>query len=123
MARDPKQKKTRSALDDVKTIEASIHLHKRVHGLGFKHRSPRAVKEVRAWVTKLMGTKDVRLDPKANHVIWQLGIKDVPRRLRFRLERKRNDDDQAKERLYTLVTPVLGITNFHGLQTTVIDQE
>lgn len=36
---------------------------------------------------------------------------------------KRNDDDQAKERLYTLVTPVLGITNFHGLQTTVIDQE
>merc|ERR1712098_736190 len=49
--------------------------------------------------------------------------KGVPRRIRVRLERKRNDDEDAKEKLYTYATPVLGITNFHGLQTTVIEQD
>jgi len=33
------------------------------------------------------------------------------------------DDEDAKEKLYTYATPVLGITNFHGLQTTVIEQD
>ena len=72
---------------------------------------------------KTMGTNDVRLDPKLNQEIWKLGVKDVPRRIRVRLERKRNDDEDAKEKLYTYATPVLGITNFHGLQTTVIEQD
>ena len=58
-----------------------------------------------------------------NQEIWKLGVKDVPRRIRVRLERKRNDDEDAKEKLYTYATPVLGITNFHGLQTTVIEQD
>lgn len=36
---------------------------------------------------------------------------------------QRNDDEDAKEKLYVQATPILGITNFHGLQTTVVDQE
>jgi large subunit ribosomal protein L31e len=59
-----------------------------VHSVGFKHRAPKGVKAVQKWAADLMGTKDVRLDPKANQVIWGLGVKDVPRRLRFRLERE-----------------------------------
>ena len=83
----------------------------------FKKRAPRGVKEVVKFAQKTMGTNDVRLDPKLNQEIWKLGVKDVPRRIRVRLERKRN------EKLYTYATPVLGITNFHGLQTTVIEQD
>lgn len=41
----------------------------------------------------------------------------------FILAGKRNDDESAKEKLYTYATPILGITDFHGLQTTVVDQE
>lgn len=37
---------------------------------------------------KAMGTQDVRLDPKLNQEIWKLGVKDVPRRIRVRLERE-----------------------------------
>lgn len=69
-----------------------------------------------------MGTSDVRLDPKLNQAIWAQGIKSVPHRIRVKLERKRNDDESAKEKLYTYVSHV-PVTTFKGLQTTVVDAE
>ena len=73
-----------------------------------------------------MGTSDVRLDPKLNQAVWAQGIKTVPHRLRVKLESacwcyrggirfidddfvcigKRNDDENAKEKLYTYVSHV-----------------
>ena len=94
-----------------------------MHDTAFKKRAPKGVKEVVKFAQKAMGTKDVRVDPKLNQEVWKYGVKDVPRRIRVRLERKRNDDEDAKEKLYTYATPVLGITNFHGLETTVIEQD
>ncbi|EPQ32329.1 uncharacterized protein PFL1_00525 [Pseudozyma flocculosa PF-1] len=118
-----KGRKTRSALNDVVTREYTIHLHRRVHDVAFKKRAPKAVKAVIEFAQKTMGTKDVRIDPKLNQEIWKFGVKDFPRRLRVRLERKRNDDEGAKEKLYTYAVPILGLGNAKGLQTTVIDQE
>ena len=42
---------------DVVAREYTIHLHKALHGVGFKKRAPRAVKIVKAFATKMMGTK------------------------------------------------------------------
>ncbi|KAF8415789.1 ribosomal protein L31e-domain-containing protein [Boletus edulis BED1] len=114
MARTKKGDKTgkRSALQDVVTREYTIHLHKRVHGRSFKKRAPWAVKCVAEFARKSMGTKDVRIDPKLNQAVWAQGIKTVPHRIRVKLERKRNDEENAKEKLYT-----------YGLQTTVVDAE
>lgn len=117
------QGKKRSALHDVVTRDYTIHMHKRVHDTQFKQRAPKAIKEVVKFAQKAMGVKDVRVDPKLNQEVWKLGVRGVPRRLRVRLERKRNDDEDAKEKLYVYATPIVGITNFHGLQTTVVDQE
>ncbi|KIJ98606.1 hypothetical protein K443DRAFT_627661 [Laccaria amethystina LaAM-08-1] len=125
MAPAPKKKtggKTRSALQDVVTREYTIHLHKRVHGRSFKKRAPWAVKSVIDFAQKTMGTSDVRIDPKLNQAVWARGIKTVPHRLRVKLERKRNDEENAKEKLYTYVTHV-PVTSFKGLQTTVVDAE
>jgi large subunit ribosomal protein L31e len=122
-----------------------------VHDCAFKKKAPNAIKEVTKFAQHAMGVKDVRIDPKLNQEIWKLGVRGLPRRLRVRLERKvswtrsgvfemdhalltlyipcvstlnqRNDDEDAKEKLYVQATPILGITNFHGLQTTVVDQE
>lgn len=66
--------------------EYTIHLHKRVHNTQFKKRAPTGVKEVIKFAQKAMGTKEVRVDPKLNQEIWKLGVKDVPRRVRVRLE-------------------------------------
>jgi hypothetical protein len=72
-----------------------------------------------------MGTNDVRLDPKLNQAVWAQGIKTVPHRLRVKLESafnmlalmltsyidvaligKRNDEEGAKEKLFTYVSHV-----------------
>ena len=51
-----------------------------------------------------MGTTDVRIDVKLNKHVWSSGIRSVPRRVRVRIARKRNDEEDAKEELYSLVT-------------------
>ncbi|PPQ82982.1 hypothetical protein CVT24_012102, partial [Panaeolus cyanescens] len=114
--------KTRSALQDVVSREYTIHLHKRVHGRSFKKRAPWAVKSVIDFAQKTMGTKDVRIDPKLNQAVWAQGIKTVPHRIRVKLERKRNDDDNATEKLFTYVSHV-PVTSFKGLQTVVVDSQ
>ena len=49
---------------EVVTREYTIHLRKKLHGVGFKKRAPRAVKEVKAFAKKMMQT-DVRAAPAA----------------------------------------------------------
>ena len=40
----PKREKRGTAMGEVVTREYTINLHKRLHGIGFKYRAPRAVK-------------------------------------------------------------------------------
>ncbi|KAK0508989.1 hypothetical protein JMJ35_008360 [Cladonia borealis] len=110
----------RSAIADVVAREYTIHLHKRVHGVSFKKRAPRAIKEIREFAVKAMGTKDVRLDPQLNKKVWEAGIKGVPYRLRVRISRKRNDEEGAKEKLYSYVQAV-NVKNPKGLTTVVVE--
>ncbi|KAF7845995.1 hypothetical protein BT93_L5682 [Corymbia citriodora subsp. variegata] len=115
-------KKSRSAISDVVAREYTIHLHKRVHGIAFKKRAPRAIKEIKKFATIAMGTNDVRLDPQLNKKVWESGIKGVPFRLRVRISRKRNDEEGAKEKLYSYVQAVnVGRTEGKGLQTIVVE--
>ncbi|KAF3635583.1 60S ribosomal protein L31 [Capsicum annuum] len=85
---------------------------------------PTAIKEIRKFAQKAMGTKDVRMDVKLNKQIWSRGILSVPRRVRVRIARKRNDDEDAKEELYSLVTVAeIPPEGFKGLGTKVIEDD
>ncbi|KAJ5505334.1 Carbon-nitrogen hydrolase [Penicillium expansum] len=110
----------RSAIADVVSREYTINLHKRCHGVSFKKRAPKAIKEIRAFAEQAMGTKDVRVDPQLNKKVWEAGIKGVPFRLRVRISRKRNDEENAKERLYSHVQAV-NVKDPKGLHTTTVD--
>ncbi|PQE20241.1 60S ribosomal L31 protein [Rutstroemia sp. NJR-2017a BVV2] len=88
-------KTQKSAIDQVVAREYTIHLHKR-------------------------GTSDVRLDPQLNKKVWEAGIKGVPFRLRVRISRKRNDEEGAKEKLYSYVQAV-NVQNPKGLHTVVVE--
>ncbi|KPI42995.1 60S ribosomal protein L31-B [Cyphellophora attinorum] len=96
-------KKTRSAISDVVAREYTIHMHKRIFGVAFKKRAPRAIKEIKAFALQQMGTSDVRLDPQLN-------------------KKKRNDEEGAKEKLYSYVQAV-NVKNREakGLQTIVVE--
>merc|ERR1712179_716813 len=111
----PKEKKT-STMGEVVTREYTINLHKRLHGIGFKYRAPRAIKEIKKFAETRMGTADVRIDTRLNKAVWAKGVKSVPFRMRVRLARLRNEDEDSVNKLYTLVTHV-SVPTFKGLQT------
>ncbi|KAF9886867.1 hypothetical protein FE257_010990 [Aspergillus nanangensis] len=115
-------KKQRSAIADVVSREYTINMHRRMHGVTFKKRAPRAIKEIRAFAERAMGTKDVRVDPQLNKKVWEAGVKGVPYRLRVRISRKRNDEENAKEKLYSMVYAV-NVKDPKGLHTAVVDEE
>ena len=101
---------------DLVTRDYTIHLSKRVHKFQYKRRAPRAIKEIKKFATGAMNTKDVRIDTDLNKYVWATGIKNPPTRVRVRLSRKRNEDEDADEKLYTLAQLVT-VSSFKGLQT------
>eukprot|EP00658_Telonema_sp_P-2_P055210 TRINITY_DN438_c0_g2_i2.p1 TRINITY_DN438_c0_g2~~TRINITY_DN438_c0_g2_i2.p1 ORF type:complete len:145 (-),score=46.92 TRINITY_DN438_c0_g2_i2:20-454(-) len=118
--------KSSSARDDHVTREFTINLHKRLHSSTFKKRAPRAVRAIKKFATQMLGTSDVRIHPQLNKAVWSKGVKNVPHRLRVRCERRRNEDEDAKEKLFTIVTHVVvdPLDKKHGfatLQTTCGD--
>ncbi|KAJ3084262.1 60S ribosomal protein L31 [Rhizoclosmatium sp. JEL0117] len=126
MAKDATKKSTKkSTLNEVVTREFTIHLHKHVFGRTFKKRAPHAIKVIRKFAQNAMKTSDVRLDPSLNTEVWKKGVKSIPHRIRVRLSRKKNDDEGAKERLFTLVTavPIATSAGFKGLQNETIHDE
>ena len=87
--------KKESQKKEVITREYTVNLHKRVHKTSFKKKAPKAVKQIREFAQKAMGTNDVRLDVKLNKVLWSKGIRNIPHR-RVVISRRRNDDEDAK---------------------------
>lgn len=65
---------------------------------------------------------DVRIDVSLNKFLWSKGIRQVPKRVRVRLSRRVNDNEDASNKLYTLVTHV-AVDSFKGLLTKKIEEE
>lgn len=144
----PAERKERKTKPDLVTRDYTIHLSKMVHKTTFKKKAPRAIKAIRKFAEKAMGTKDVRIDSKLNQHVWATGVRKVsrircmrfdshliaffhylltfsclfsfcsqtPTRVRVRLSRKRNEDEEADEKLYTLAQ-LVEVSTFKGLQT------
>ena len=111
MARDSK--------NTVVSREYTINLHKRLHGVTFKKRAPRAVKEIKAFAAKVMLTKDVRVDVKLNKAIWSQGIRSVPNKVRVVINRLR-DESAEEETMYSLVE-LAAEQDFAGKGVVVLD--
>merc|ERR1711944_60618 len=122
MAKKSDKKSSKSPLNEVVTREYTINLHKRIHGLQFKKRAPRAIREIKKFAEAMMGTPDVRIDVSLNKYVWSCGVRNVPRRARVRLARRHNDDEDSANKLYTLVSHVK-VDSFKGLQTTAVESD
>jgi len=84
----------------------TIHMHKYLHRIQFKKRAPRAIREIRKFAMKAMQSKDIRIDTKLNKAIWAGGVRNVAKRIRVRMSRKRNEDEDAKHKMFVLVQHV-----------------
>jgi len=111
-----KQKKQTKDPNKEVTRDFTLDLHKRLHKIQFKKRGKRAINEIRKFAQHEMWTKDVRLDSELNHYIWQDGIRDIPNKVRIRIAKKKNQDEDAKEPFYCLVQHV-DVESFDGLRT------
>ena len=120
MAKDKKSGK--SPINEVVTREYTINLHKRTHDTQFKKRAPKAIRQIKKFAEAMMGTQDVRIDTGLNKFVWSQGVKSVPRRVRVRLSRRHNDDEDSTNKLYTLVTYVK-VDSFKGLQTATVESD
>ena len=60
----------------------------------FKRRAPRCMDCIRKFAQKAMCTEDVRIDPTVNKYVWSKGVHNVPRRIRVRLSRKVNEENE-----------------------------
>ena len=92
-----KPRSTKSS--DIVTREYTIHMSKRLYGVTFKKRAPRAIREIKAFAEKMMKTSDVRVDVDLNKHVWSMGVRNVAKRIRVRLSRRRNEDEEAKEKV------------------------
>lgn len=108
------KKEQRTGLTET-AIDTTINIHKLAHRVTFKKKAPRAVSEIKKWVTKLMRTTDVRIDPKLNQFLWSQGIRNLPKRVRVRISRKRNEDE-GSQGFYSLVQHV-NVEEFKGRLT------
>ena len=50
-------KRTKAKGSDIATRDYTIHMSKRLYGVNFKKRAPRAIAEIKKFATKAMGTK------------------------------------------------------------------
>uniref|UniRef100_A0A8C2UIB0 Large ribosomal subunit protein eL31 n=1 Tax=Chinchilla lanigera TaxID=34839 RepID=A0A8C2UIB0_CHILA len=91
-----KKKKGCSAIKEMVIGGYTLNIHKRIHGVGFKKRAPRALREIRKFAKKEMGTPDVHIDTS------YLGQRNVPYHIRVQLSRKHNEDEDSPNKLYTL---------------------
>lgn len=117
----PAKQKERKELTPI-SREYTVNLHRRISKIQYKKKAPRALKELKSFAQKAMGTKDVRVDVKLNKYLWSQGIRNVPFRVRVRLSRKRNEEEDANDSFYTLVTHV-PVASFKKLQTKVVENE
>ena len=51
-----------------------------------------------------------------NRALWVNGVRNVPRKIRVRISRKKNEDEDSKEKFYSLVQH-LKVDTFEGLKT------
>eukprot|EP01004_Peranema_trichophorum_P000030 NODE_10039_length_545_cov_126.433649_g9394_i0.p1 GENE.NODE_10039_length_545_cov_126.433649_g9394_i0~~NODE_10039_length_545_cov_126.433649_g9394_i0.p1 ORF type:complete len:160 (-),score=27.08 NODE_10039_length_545_cov_126.433649_g9394_i0:66-503(-) len=115
-----KDKKKKVGRNDPRTMEVTCHLARYLNKMTYKNKAPRAILHIKKIARKFLRTYDVRIDPKLNKAVWAEGIRAIPRRIRIRMERKRNENEEAQRKTYTVVSWV-PVGSFEELTNKVIE--
>lgn len=59
-------------------------------------RSPRAIKEIRVFLTRHMKSDDIKLDKSINEKVWERGCEKPPRKIRVRAMKFEDGQVQAE---------------------------
>ena len=98
------------------TKEITVHLHKHLLGCTFKKRAPKAIKVIKKLATLLCHTDIVKIEPMLNKALWANGIKQLPHRIRIRIEKKMEEDK------IVAIASHVPCASFKGLQVETIEE-
>merc|ERR1711893_247928 len=110
-----KGKMTKRELTQV-SRDYTINLHRLCHGVQFKKKAVKAIREIRKFALKNMLTEDIRIENDVNQYVWNRGIRNIPRRIRVRLVRKKNDNEESGNKFFTDVR-LVKVNSFKNLVT------
>lgn len=83
-----KYKESRKQTNEIRLLSL-VFIHLKVDcyfDSTFNKKAPKAIKEIKKFAQKAMGTTDVRVDVKLNKYVWSHGIRSVP--LKYDKEKK-----------------------------------
>jgi large subunit ribosomal protein L31e len=101
------------------TVECTINLHKRLHGVKFKNRAARAVFEIKKLAKSLLNSNQIRIDSKLNNQIWKYGPRHVPLRVRVRITKQKYMSKENVDSWFVFISLIKN-NNFKKLQTKII---
>lgn len=101
------------------TIECTINLHKRLHGVKFKNRAARAVFELKKLAKSLLNSNQIRIDSKLNNQIWKSGPRHVPLRVRVRITKQKYMSKENVDSWFVYISLIKN-NSFKKLQTKII---
>ena len=105
-------------------LGGKLELKKKLAILFWEAISEGVIKEIRKFAQKAMGTTDVRVDVKLYKHVWSRGIRNRPGEQCVYFAHKRNDEEEAKEEFFSLVTVAeIPPEGLKGLGTKVIEEE
>lgn len=78
-------------------IQCQINIHKRTFGTKFKNRAQHCISEIKKFAEKLMKSKNIRIDPKLNKIIWAQGPRNAPFNLRVQIDKKKIISDEKED--------------------------
>lgn len=102
--------------------ELTFNLRRTLRGTRLHSRAARAMREIKKYVRKTMGTSDVRLDPGLNKAVWSNGIRSVPPKVRLFIQRRKHEDEEKQGKFYSVVNNIV-VGEFSKLKTKRVEVE
>lgn len=98
-----------------KAVEITINLKKLARKASWKHKAPKCIKFMRKFIQKYFKSEDeVLIAPEINKHIWTNGMKNLPSKVRVKLER--GPSNKSPE-LNVIRVCMVNVNTFKGLQS------
>lgn len=107
-----------SSLKPSKTVEVTLNLKKLAKKVSWKHKSSMCIKTIRRHVKRqFKSDNDVMISPDVNKFVWSYGKRNIPTRMRVRIESIPSPKDATKN---VFRVALVKVNTFKGLLNEVI---
>lgn len=109
-----------NTLSENKVIEMTINLKKLTNNVSWRYKAPHGVRNIKRLIQKTFNTKeDVLIAPDLNKALWVRGMKNIPGKVRVRIERGPCTKNPANN-VFRVALVIVG--SFKGLITQSVSE-